>query len=261
MRKQSEIVAKYEYDAWGNTRVLNEYGYEEENSSFIGNVNPFRYRGYYYDTETGFYYLQTRYYDPSIMRFINADNYELVATLSSSHELNLYAYCGNNPVMYTDETGEGFFLVACLVGVIVGATFGAVDAAASGENILASAIIYGVAGGLTGAISALSGSFAVQFGVNTLINFTANTANDYFNNKNIAWQDNFLNAGISAGLSSFINTQAIGLITNKVFANIADESLVNIFQLTLEQIATNLSRQKTKYSYYSFGFNIGIPSY
>ena len=55
-------------------------------SSFIGNINPFRYRGYYYDTETGFYYLQTRYYDPTICRFINADNYELVATLASSKE-------------------------------------------------------------------------------------------------------------------------------------------------------------------------------
>ena len=51
-------------------------------SSFIGNINPIRYRGYYYDVETGFYYLQTRYYYPTICRFINADNYELVAELS-----------------------------------------------------------------------------------------------------------------------------------------------------------------------------------
>ena len=64
--------------------------YVNTNSSFIGNVNPFRYRGYYYDTETGFYYMQTRYYDPTICRFINADNYELVATLSSvPGELNI----------------------------------------------------------------------------------------------------------------------------------------------------------------------------
>ena len=100
------VVATYEYDAWGNCTVMNENGYVNTSASFIGNVNPFRYRGYYYDVETGFYYLQTRYYDPTICRFINADNYELVAELSYvPGQLNMYAYCGNNPITYTDETG------------------------------------------------------------------------------------------------------------------------------------------------------------
>lgn len=100
------ILAQYEYDAWGNHTVTDRYGTVNTSSSFIGNINPFRYRGYYYDVETGFYYLQTRYYDPSICRFINADNYELVATLSGvPGQLNLYAYCNNNPIMYTDPTG------------------------------------------------------------------------------------------------------------------------------------------------------------
>lgn len=89
---------------------------ENTSSSFIGNVDPFRYRGYYYDNETGFYYLQTRYYDPSICRFINADNYELIAQLASSKELNMYAYCGNNPIMYTDPNGE---IAGWLVGLII----------------------------------------------------------------------------------------------------------------------------------------------
>lgn len=62
-------VAEYSYDAWGNLLV------DEEDLSDIGHVNPIRYRGYYYDTETGFYYLQSRYYDPSIGRFINADSF------------------------------------------------------------------------------------------------------------------------------------------------------------------------------------------
>ncbi|HBF86449.1 MAG TPA: hypothetical protein DDW54_02080 [Clostridiales bacterium] len=60
------IVATYKYDAWGNIT------YQSGDMSYI---NPFRYRGYYYDTETGFYYLQTRYYDPTICRFINSDNF------------------------------------------------------------------------------------------------------------------------------------------------------------------------------------------
>ena len=76
--ENGNIVATYEYDAWGNCTVMNEDGHLESSAEFIGNINPIRYRGYYYDTETGFYYLQTRYYDPTICRFINADNYEYV---------------------------------------------------------------------------------------------------------------------------------------------------------------------------------------
>ena len=76
-------------------------------SAHIGHINPFRYRGYYYDEETGFYYLNTRYYDPEIRRFINMDNPELVAQLAQTPgQLNLYAYCNNNPIMYIDPTGE-----------------------------------------------------------------------------------------------------------------------------------------------------------
>ena len=113
--EEGDVVAQYEYDAWGN--IIRQQGAMAE-------VNPFRYRGYYYDTETGFYYLQTRYYDPTICRFINADNYELIATLSSvPGQLNMYAYCNNNPIMYTDETGES--ITALLIGLGVAFLIGA----------------------------------------------------------------------------------------------------------------------------------------
>ena len=80
-----------------------------------------RYRGYYYDTETGFYYLQSRYYDPTLCRFISPDKYTLLSTLSMSlGELNLYSYCANNPIMYTDPTGESFFIAGILIGCFVG---------------------------------------------------------------------------------------------------------------------------------------------
>ena len=83
--------------------------------------HPFRYRGYYYDTETGFYYLQTRYYAPEICRFINADDYELIATLSEvPGQLNLYAYCNNNPIMFSDETGHFPILISLLIGLGIG---------------------------------------------------------------------------------------------------------------------------------------------
>ena len=71
----------------------------------ISNINPFRYRGYYYDVETGFYYLNSRYYDPSLGRFINADDI-YYANVGLLNGLNLYAYCGNNPVNSYDSDGN-----------------------------------------------------------------------------------------------------------------------------------------------------------
>ena len=90
-------MAHYAYDAWGNVKEL-------QPESGISKLNPFRYRGYYYDVETGLYYLQTRYYDPETGRFISSDSIEYLdpETLGG---LNLYAYCGNNPVMKIDRLG------------------------------------------------------------------------------------------------------------------------------------------------------------
>ncbi|HIS36514.1 TPA: hypothetical protein IAC10_07780 [Candidatus Scatousia excrementigallinarum] len=71
------LVAEYKYDAWGNHRIYNSGGIditdEISYNSSVAKLNPFRYRGYYYDTETGLYYLNSRYYDPSIGRFINKE--------------------------------------------------------------------------------------------------------------------------------------------------------------------------------------------
>ena len=74
-------------------------------------LNPIRYRGYFYDTETGFYYLNSRYYDPEIGRFINADGY--VSTGQSFLGYNMFAYCNNNPVNLQDDDAEFPFDVSC----------------------------------------------------------------------------------------------------------------------------------------------------
>ena len=92
-------VASYTYDPWG--KIISSSG-------TLADINPLRYRGYYYDSETGFYYLQSRYYDPEIGRFINADSYastDMVGLLST----NMFSYCENNPVMRVDPTGELFW--------------------------------------------------------------------------------------------------------------------------------------------------------
>ena len=91
-----ESVATYEYDAWGNI---------VSSSGRLAEINPLRYRGYYYDSETGFYYLQSRYYDPANRRFINADSYISTNSIDMI-SYNMFAYCGNNPVIHFDPSGH-----------------------------------------------------------------------------------------------------------------------------------------------------------
>ena len=92
-------LVSYVYDAWGNVTVTN-HNVSGTNSG--ARHNPFRYRGYYYDTETGYYYLQSRYYNPKWGRFINADS----CLYNSLIGFNLFAYCENNPVNYYDPHGD-----------------------------------------------------------------------------------------------------------------------------------------------------------
>ena len=105
------VVASYTYDPWG--KIISSSG-------TLADINPLRYRGYYYDAETGFYYLQSRYYDPEIGRFINADSYastDATGLLST----NMFAYCENDPVNKSDPTGEvAPILIAMAGGALVG---------------------------------------------------------------------------------------------------------------------------------------------
>ncbi len=93
-------VVEYTYDIWG--KLL---GITGSLADTIGAINPLRYRGYYYDTETGLYYLQSRYYSPDLMRFISQDDPVLSNDQGEPLGSNLYAYCLNNPVMNSDYTG------------------------------------------------------------------------------------------------------------------------------------------------------------
>ncbi len=122
LNADGEVAVRYEYDAWGNHIVTDKDG--NPVTSGIGVLNPFRYRSYYYDTETELYYLQTRYYDPELGRFISQDSIEY-AEPETINGLNLYAYCGNNPVMNIDPTGT-FAITLTLLGFIIGAVLGAV---------------------------------------------------------------------------------------------------------------------------------------
>ena len=109
----------YKYDAWGNFRTTT---HNDSGTNAYAAYNPFRYRGYYYDDfhgcfdeygrETGFYYLNSRYYNPNWGRFLNADGY--VSTGTGLLGYNMFAYCNNNPVMYVDPDGDLFGLILAL---------------------------------------------------------------------------------------------------------------------------------------------------
>ncbi len=119
------VVAQYDYDAWGYILAVKDGNGVDvsDNRAHIANINPFRYRGYYYDTETGLYYLNSRYYDPETGRFINADSLEYLGVNGDFVNYNLFVYCGNNSVMNKDPDGE-LFLTAIIIGTIAGVAIG-----------------------------------------------------------------------------------------------------------------------------------------
>jgi RHS repeat-associated protein len=96
-------VVTYSYDSWGNP-----LGMGGSLASTVGALNPFRYKGYYYDTETSMYYLQSRYYNPELGRFISKDDpsNSQGANCIDDNLYALYAYCNNNPIVATDSNGD-----------------------------------------------------------------------------------------------------------------------------------------------------------
>ena len=96
----NKLVAEYKYDSWGNCTISFD-------TNDIADINPLRYRGYYYDTGTNLYYLQSRYYDANIGRFINADDAEVLTENDKIVlENNIYSFCYNDPVSYLDKDGH-----------------------------------------------------------------------------------------------------------------------------------------------------------
>ena len=158
-------VAFYVYDAWGN--ILSSSG-------SMGNINPLRYRGFYFDSETGFYYLQNRYYDPQSARFINAD--EGIACVGGPIlGNNLFAYCLNNPISLFDADGAwpswGKKVLAAVAVVAVVAVVAAVVVCTAGAGtvpaVIAVGALKGAAIGLATGAAIGAASAAVSYRVST----------------------------------------------------------------------------------------------
>ena len=114
-------LISYDYDAWGYISCVT---YSNGGASTSVVHNPLRYRGYYYDDDLDLYYLATRYYDPEVCRFITADDPAYLGANGDLISYNLYAYCGNNPVVRADPSGKawGWLIISVIVAVIITCT-------------------------------------------------------------------------------------------------------------------------------------------
>ena len=149
---EGKAVVNYRYNSWG--KLL---GITGSMAGSLGKDNPYRYKGYYYDEETGMYYLKSRYYDPEICRFISADDVTvMIDSPMSLTDKNLYAYCDNDPVNKKDEEGElPQFVLMGLIGAAANVGMSFITAKFLGqdygwENLVVDAI--------SGALSAMPGT-------------------------------------------------------------------------------------------------------
>ncbi|MDR2957333.1 MAG: RHS repeat-associated core domain-containing protein, partial [Coriobacteriales bacterium] len=193
-------------DAWG--KPVSVTG---SLANTVGEANPLRYRGYYYDSETGFYYLNARYYDPEICRWINADTTDVLSLpYHNIGQYNVFAYCNNNPVNDRDDNGQLSLLAKIGIGlavIVVGAAVVAATAATGGvaaafigaaiAGVKAAAISGVIAAGISASTTAYS---SVKAGDNfkTVVNKSAGAAISGF-------ADGFMWGGIMAGGSQVLS--------------------------------------------------------
>ena len=151
--KDAQVVAKYSYDAWGVCTVT-----QDTSGCNIANINPFRYRGYFFDVETGLYYLQSRYYNASIGRFVNADDATVLEIEKAVLNHGLFTYCKNEPINNFDPYGYWVLTIGVSWGIaaILGVNFFAtllIDSTWDYGVFLGATLLYRVmAKGLSGSL-------------------------------------------------------------------------------------------------------------
>ena len=203
-------LVKYTYDAWGN-EVGRTYG-TANGGSKLYQYNALKYRGYYYDSDLGFYYLNSRYYDPLIGRFVSADDVSVLSVEQGNLlQYNLYAYCLNNPVNMADDSGSIAFItvakVICEVGLGVASYM--LSSAITGEKIT----LEGIA---VSATASFFGTFGKKLAiVSAVINGVATAVSSYKNGEEFGTA---LFLGTVSGLASYYS---VNTIAEKVSPGIA----------------------------------------
>lgn len=231
------LQCSYAYDAWGNHKVYNASGSEIGPEVInVGNINPFRYRSYYWDTEFSLYYLQSRYYDPALGRFISADDVRYLDPESVAG-FNLYAYCSNNPVMGTDP--EGTWLIALLVSALIGAVVSAAlslynEVKEKGwENVNVGKVIFdGLLGGIGGMAAASGLGTIAMMAVGAGLGLAQGLGDSILDGKSFADGDTWKNivySTIAGGLAF-----RIGGAGAKNVANLAEGFNKKVLRTTIE---------------------------
>ena len=195
-----EVMA-YIYDAWGNQ--LSTYGSMEPT---LGRKNPLRYRGYVYDTETGLYYLNSRYYNPTWGRFINADTTDVLgASLDKANwDKNLFAYCDNNPIIRVDHGGQIWMLIGAAVGAFVSGAVSAISQYATTGSINWKTVgINAAAGAVSGALATTGIGLVASIGANAGLGGAAYVSDQIVNGDEITL-DGLVTNTIAGGVGGAI---------------------------------------------------------
>lgn len=248
-------IYEYAYDAWGN--ILRSAQISTGGRA-ANQVNPFRYRGYYYDTETGLYYVSSRYYNPGIGRWISPEPNVYEGEFDKNAGLigyNVYAYCANNPVNNLDPTGEFVISTAVLIGIGIGAAIGGVVGGTYGykkavrNNVpkgqrwkyvvgygIGGAVVGGVIGGFVGygagvALGAKASSGLVMKSISKAISSVSrNTMHHIMQSKhawgrvlkNASWNNvkGLINTTMQKGATTLIDKQGKALVYEAVRNNV-----------------------------------------
>ena len=227
-------VAQYAYDAWGNIIAM---------MGTLAELNPLRYRGYVYDQETGFYYVSSRYYDPAISRFINPDDIEMLGSNKDLASINLFTYCGNDPVIREDNNGQFWITVGVMaVGGVIGAAISALSSAVTQQALTGnvnwkSVGVAAISGFVSGAVAASPLGIVGQQVAGGVIGGLSYAADCYVNNKAMRLDE----AVISVGM---------GVVSGRIGGSGANEKMVlsNAAKSTRQTIVRESRRANQKYA-------------
>ena len=203
------LVVEYMYDAWG--KPLSITGTLKTS---LGELNPFRYRGYGYDEETGLYYLRNRYYSPVIGRFLIAD-LELGDENKLLHH-NSYIYCGNAPILFVDVNGFGWFLAGiAIIGAVVGAATQLAPNLLTGQHWSTNLIGAAVGGAVFNVVAATTGSVTAASYSSAAAESTTNEVVSYLKGEKDFTADNLKNSAINVTVDTALNGTAY-VVTGRV---------------------------------------------